>query len=222
MPRIYVISPNCYYTFELPTAQGAEVYVGTAPYCQLSLAGVEGLADRHACITCHGAEYMISDLSGLPMGITANGTPVRSVYLMPGVEYRLGTLSISMAVEGQPPPPPSPAYMGRSVQQQPVYAQAVQPSYTGGPVTLLQPVIMPAPPAPEETRTTSPRLRGRRLSPEALEALKSRSRLKHSSGFPFGKVFFILLVLLIIAFFADLLPIQHEEGLKMLSKMFKN
>lgn len=121
MPRIQIIEPNHVYTFELPVVPGAEVLIGTAPHCQLSLPGVGGLGEVHARISCQPQGYVISDL-GSPYGTLANGVPFHSDYLMLGVEYRMGAACITLlpdaaAMPQQPLPP-----------QQPVAAPAPAPA----------------------------------------------------------------------------------------------
>lgn len=123
MPRIYITEPNHFYTFELPTAPGAEVLIGTAPHCQLALPGVAGLGEVHACISCQPQGYVLSDM-GSPTGTFANGVPIRSEYLMPGVEYRMGAAVITLAAEGMPPMQQPMAAAQPAVPQQAAPQQA--------------------------------------------------------------------------------------------------
>lgn len=208
MPRIYVIAPNCFYTYELPVTPGAEVLIGTAPQCHLLLPGVEGLAGVHACIVCQGADYMISDM-GSPMGTFANGTPVRSVFLMPGVEYRMGSLLISLAVEGMPPP---------------VAPMPVQPWGMPQPMIMQQPLYPAAPPPTNAPPAASPapKSRVKRLNREELNALRSKFNFTQSKKFPFGKLIFLGLVLLCIAFFADWLPIHRSDAQEYLNALVRD
>lgn len=118
MPLIYITEPTHFYTFELPVAPGAEIYIGTAPNCQLALPGVEGLGEVHACISCQPQGYVITDM-GTPYGTLANGVPVQADFLRPGVEYRLGAAVITMPMEGAAAPQPMP--------QQQVMPQTVAP-----------------------------------------------------------------------------------------------
>lgn len=122
MPLIYITAPNIFYTFELPVVSGAEVYVGTAPNCQLSLPGVEGLGEVHACISCQPQGYVITDM-GTPYGTLANGVPIQSDYLCPGVEYRLGAAIITAPAEEAAVPQQQPVMMPQQVVQQPVAQQ---------------------------------------------------------------------------------------------------
>lgn len=119
MPLIYISAPNYYYTYELPATPGAEIYIGTSPQCQLSLPGVEGLAEVHARIACQPQGYVLSDM-GTPYGTLANGVPIQADYLRPGVEYRMGSLVISLPAEAQ--------QMGGAPQQQSFAAAAQQPA----------------------------------------------------------------------------------------------
>lgn len=133
MPRIQIIEPNHFYTFELPVVPGAEVLIGTAPHCQLALPGVAGLAEVHARIVCQPQGYIISDL-GSPYGTTANGAPFHSDYLMLGVEYRMGAAAISLLPdEGMlPPQQMHPQHMAPPMPQQvapaPMPARAAAPA----------------------------------------------------------------------------------------------
>ena len=136
MPLIYVSAPNYYYTYDLPTVPGAEVYVGTSPQCQLSLPGVEGLGEVHASIVCQPQGYVITDL-GTPYGTLANGVPVQADYLRPGVEYRLGSLAISVPMEGAVQQQPAQAAPQQAPAQQPSPAKKAvvkkaSPLKTGG------------------------------------------------------------------------------------------
>lgn len=231
MPRIYVTEPRHFYTYELPVVPGAEVLVGAAPHCHLSLPGVEGLADVHACITCQGQEYMISDL-GSPGGTFANGTPVHSVFLMPGVEYRMGAVVITLAVEGAPPQPQymaPPAFSPQPAPQLPpqpwpVAPQPMQQAY-GAPY-MQQPVYAQpapaaaeAPPAPQAV-SRGPRVR--HLNRDELDELKSRFYNPRSEGFPYGKIIIFILVLLTIAFFANMLPVHREDARNFLNDLFRD
>lgn len=113
MPLIYVTEPNHFYTFELPTVPGAEIYIGTAATCQLALPGVAGLGEVHACISCQPQGYVITDM-GTGYGTFANGAPIQADYLRPGVEYRMGSAVITLPAEGaaapqQPQPLPQQA-----------------------------------------------------------------------------------------------------------------
>lgn len=217
MARIYVSDTQHFYTYELPIVPGAEVYIGTAPNCQLSLPGTPGLADVHACIACQGREYMISDLAS-PGGTFANGTPVRSVFLMPGVEYRMGAAVVMLAVDGAPPPP---QMMPPVPQAQPWGAPP--PQYAPQPVYVAPPAYAPAPqPAAEPKAAAAPRTKMRRLNAEQLDELKSRFYNKPTSGFPFGKIIFFILVLLAIAFFANMLPVHRDDALRFCRDLFRD
>lgn len=99
MPRLRITQPEPGSTYELPCAERAEVVVGTAPYCQLSVPGVVGLAEVHACIVREGAGYVITDLR-TRSGTYADGALIRSTTrMMPGVEYRLGELRMALEDE---------------------------------------------------------------------------------------------------------------------------
>lgn len=123
MPRIQIIEPNHVYTFELPVAPGAEVLIGTAPHCQLSLPGVGGLGEVHARISCQPQGYVISDM-GSPYGTLANGVPLRSDYLMHGVEYRMGAAVITLLPDAAMPQQPMQAQPAAPAYQQPAAAAA--------------------------------------------------------------------------------------------------
>ena len=218
MPSIYVTDPIHFYTFGLPTAPGAEVYIGTASSCQLCLPGAPGLAEVHACITCQGSEYMITDL-GSPGGTFANGSQVRSVFLMPGVEYRMGSVVISLVVENAPPPQQRPMPWGAQpmAPQQPVMMQPVAPQMWAQPQGVAPQVVYTAAPqqvAGSEPAKKAPRAKMRHLSAAELDDLKSRFYSPSSHSFPFGKIILFLLVLLAIAFFANMLPFHREDALR--------
>lgn len=236
MSRIYVSEPSHFYTYELPVTPGAEVYVGTSPNCQLCLPGVDGLAEVHACIVCQGQEYMISDL-GSPQGTFANGTPVRSVFLMPGIEYRLGAVVITLAVEGAPPPQPQypqqPHPMMPPMQQAPQAPPMMQP--WGMPQQPMQPpypqagaqapmgeVAAPSAEQPASSHSAAPRAKMRHLSMDELDALRSRFLQVRSSGFPWFKIIFFILALLTVAFFANMLPIHRDEAKDILNALFRD
>lgn len=131
MPRILISEPQHFYTFDLPIVPGAEVYIGTAPTCQLALPGVEGMAEMHACIVCQPQGYVISDL-GSPYGTFANGVPFQSDYLMHGIEYRMGAAVITLAPDEAVPQ-----------QAVPMPQQAVQPAVQAAPAQAA-PVRKPA------------------------------------------------------------------------------
>lgn len=221
MPKIYAIAPNCYYTFELPTAPGAEVLVGSAPHCHLALSGINGLGEVHAVITCHGNHYMIAD-QGSPAGIYANGTPVRHVNLMPGVEYQLGGLTLVLPVEGAPPPQPwragaPPQMQPFPPQQMPMMPQGQSwpgaPMYQAQPMQqpVIQPVIVAAQPGEQKKRR---KMRG--LSPDELAVLKARYARNHPRSFPFGRIFLLIIVVLIVLLALDLLPIERATVINFL------
>lgn len=219
MSRIYVKEPQHFYTYDLPVVPGAEVYIGSAPNCHLSLPGVPGLAEMHACITCQGQEYLISDL-GSPGGTFANGSPVRSVFLMPGVEYRMGAVIIMLAVEGAPPPPQmapaAPPVQQPWGMQQGFGAPVQQPFYNAQPPYGAPPMQqMPPQPQlqPQDAAPKPPKTKMRRLNADELDELKSRFYNPRKEGFPVSKIFFFILVLLAIAFFANMLPVHREDAL---------
>lgn len=120
MPRIYISEPNHVYTFELPVTPGAEILIGTSPQCRLSLPGVGGLAEVHARIICQPQGYLIVDM-GSTYGTIANGRPVSSEYMMPGVEYRLGAARIQFDA-GMPQAQQQPAAAPVQQQAQPAAA----------------------------------------------------------------------------------------------------
>lgn len=232
MPRLYITEPQHLYTYELPVAPGAEVLIGSAPHCHLALPGVPGLAERHACITCYGHEYMISDL-GSGGGTFANGTPVRSVFLMPGVEYRLGAAVVAFGADGAPPPPqfmappaypvaPGPMPPRQWPPQQPYAAPPYMqmPGY-GQPSGSAAPALPPRQePASSAAAARGPKVR--RLNREELDELKSRFYNPRPHGFPVGKVILFVLVLLAIAFFADMLPVHREDARNFLNALFRD
>lgn len=107
MPRIYITEPNHFYSFDLPVTPGAEVLIGTAPNCQLSLPGVDGLSPLHARIFCQPEGYVIEDL-GSQYGTLANGRPVlQPEFMAYGVEYRMAAAAISLVPEDAPAAQPT-------------------------------------------------------------------------------------------------------------------
>lgn len=149
MPTIYVSAPNVYYTFELPVHLNEEVLVGTAPHCQLSLPGVEGLGEVHASISCQPQGYVITDL-GTPYGTLANGVPIQADYLRPGMEYRMGALTIVLpAVENavmpqqvvQQAPAPQQAPAAAAPKQASVAKKKASPLKTGGAAAAAKPAL---------------------------------------------------------------------------------
>lgn len=198
MPRIYITEPNHFYTFELPTAPGAEVLIGTAPHCQLALPGVGGLGEVHACISCQPQGYVITDL-GSPTGTFANGVPIRSEYVMPGVEYRLGAAVITLAAEGAP--------AQQAMPQQAPAQQAAAPAP--------QPAAAAAAPHAAPKKKASPLKTGAAASKATklgkkdlgnLAAKFDRSRGKNASK----ATFIYVVALLIVAFYAGI-ALHHWE-----------
>lgn len=167
MPLIYITAPNIFYTFELPVVPGAEVYVGTAPTCQLSLPGVDGLGEVHACIACQPQGYVITDM-GSPYGTMANGMPIQADILRPGVEYRLGAAVITLPMEGAMPP-----QQGMPMQM-PMQQQMPMPQ--GVPMQQMPPQQAPA--APSAPKKKNPLKTGGIKSPNAPSAKK------HAAGTP--------------------------------------
>lgn len=77
----------------------AEVVVGTAPYCQLCLPGVAGLAEVHACIKREPQGYVIADLNS-PSGVMVEGSRLcHPTTMRPGLCYMLGELGLTMEAE---------------------------------------------------------------------------------------------------------------------------
>lgn len=222
MPRLYVTEPHHVYTFELPVIPGAEVYIGTSPQCQLSLPGVPGLAEVHACIRCMGAEYVIVDM-GASTGTFVNGVPVSSVSLLPGAECRLGAAIITMMAESSPPPHFFAPVQSPRVVAPPPYGAA--PLSAPPPYGMPQPVYMPhqaqppqqgavVPPAQQQQSSApSSKVKVRRLNAQELDDLKSRFYNPRPEGFPLGKIILFVLLLLAIAFFSNMLPVHREDAL---------
>lgn len=103
MPRLHLTTSALDRMYELPEAEYAEVLVGTAPYCQLSLPQVKGLAEVHACIVHEQQGYVLTDMN-TPAGTLADGVEVRgSVVMRPGVKYRMGALCLTMEDEAAQP-----------------------------------------------------------------------------------------------------------------------
>lgn len=198
MPRIYITEPNHFYTFELPVVPGAEVLIGTAAHCQLSLPGVEGLGEVHACISCQPQGYIISDL-GTPYGTLANGVPLTSDYLMHGVEYRLGAACITLVPEGATAPPPQAA-----APMQPLPPQAAAP---------VQPAPQQAAPAAKKPQLKKPALRasgaaaGTAAPASDLSARFNRTKSNNTATFNFIYV----IVLIIAAVYAGV-ALRHWQN----------
>lgn len=212
MPRIYITEPNHFYTYELPTAPGAEVLIGTAPHCQLALPGVGGLGDVHACISCQPQGYVIADL-GSPTGTFANGVPIRSEFLMPGVEYRLGAAVITLAVEGMPPqqPPmgmPMQPPVGMPPQQPPVAQAAAQQQAQPAAKKKASPLKTGGAAAGGATKIKAAGKAGKAGKSDlaSMAAKFDRSRGKGASR----ATFLYVVVLLVIAFYAGI-ALHHWE-----------
>lgn len=212
MPRIYITEPNHFYTFELPTAPGAEVLIGTAQHCQLALPGVDGLSEVHACISCQPQGYVIADL-GSATGTYANGVPIRSEFLMPGVEYRLGAAVITLeaAMPQQQPmgmPPVQQAPMGMPQQQAPApMAQAPQAA-----TPQAQPATAKKKASPLKTgaaaggATKIKASKGGKNNLTSMAAKFDRTRGKSASQ----ATFLYVVVLLVVAFYAGI-ALHHWE-----------
>lgn len=197
MPRIYITEPNHFYTFELPTIPGAEVLIGTAPHCQLALPGVAGLGEVHASISCQPQGYVMSDM-GSPTGTFANGAPIRSEYMMPGVEYRLGAAVITLAAEDVPQQAaPQPVQQAAPQAQMPAPAAAPQPEAAAKKPTLKKKA------SPLKTgggaKTPKKDLAG-------MAAKFDRSRGKSASQ----ATFIYVVILLVVAFYAGI-ALHHWE-----------
>lgn len=200
MPRIYITEPNHFYTFELPTAPGAEVLIGTAPQCQLALPGVAGLGPVHACISCQPQGYVVADM-GSPTGTFANGVPIQSEYLMPGVEYRMGAAVITLAAEGMPP------------QQQPMGMPQQQPMPQQQAAPTAAPQQQPKKKAsPLKTGAAAAKSAGKAPGKGAkLDLASKAARFDRSRGGAASKANFIyVVVMLVIAFYAGI-ALHHWE-----------
>lgn len=215
MPVIYVKIPNRLYTYQLPEQPGAEVLVGAAPYCQLSLPGVPGLAPVHARIVRTNAEYMIAD-AGSTQGIYANGTQVRSVFLMPGIEYVMGAASIILS-NGRDLPPGGP----------PAWGAAASPAYPPAPAGPAwgSPQAQPAPPVspPAEPTAQAPKRKFKKASREDMSLIRERfSNLSHARTSRKKKYIIWGLLALLVAFFANLLPIKREDAKEFLNRIVRD
>lgn len=210
MPRIYITEPNHFYTYELPTAPGAEVLIGTAPHCQLALPGVAGLGEVHACISCQPQGYVIADL-GSPTGTFANGVPIRSEYLMAGVEYRLGAAVITLEAAVPQPQPGMPPMQQPVPQAAPVASQPVPQAAAPGAQPAAQKKASPL-----KTSTSqggAPKLKAGKGAGKAgktdltsMAAKFDRSRGKGASQ----ATFIYVVVMLVIAFYAGI-ALHHWE-----------
>ena len=218
MPRIYITEPNHFYTFELPTVPGDEVLIGTGPQCRLALPGVAGMGEVHACISCRPQGYVIADL-GSPTGTFANGAPIRSEFLQPGVEYRMGAAVITLAVEGMPPqqPPmgmPQQSPMGMPPQQQPPMGTPPQQAPQAAPAAQQAPAAKAAAPATATAKKKSTVSKakapagkgGRKADLASMAARFDRSRGQAASKF----TFIYVVIMLAIAFYAGI-ALHHWE-----------
>lgn len=93
MPRIYIKNQNQVYAFELPVEPGTEVVLGSAPTSSVLLPAESGVAPVHARVVCQPEGYVIEDLQS-GYGVFQNGRPVQAEYMMPGVDYVLGTVGV--------------------------------------------------------------------------------------------------------------------------------
>lgn len=208
MPRIYITEPNHFYTFELPVVPGAEVLIGTAPHCQLALPGVAGLGEVHACISCQPQGYVIADL-GSPTGTFANGVPIRSEFLRPGVEYRLGAAVIALEGAQQTAPPQQP--MGAAMPQpmpQPAVAQAAAAAAPAGQAAGAKPAVAKKKASPLKTGAAAAANAGKggKKDLSNLAAKFDRNRGKGASQ----ATFVYVIVLLVVAFYAGI-ALHHWE-----------
>ena len=133
MPCIRIIEPEPGSSYELPTAEHAEIVVGSAPYCHLSMPEIEGLAGMHACIVRGAQGYKITDLKS-PGGTLEDGVPIQgSVHMKPGVQYRMGSLCLVLEEEAAAAQAAVQAELLPAVPQMrqpevvPVYVQVPQP-----------------------------------------------------------------------------------------------
>ena len=215
MPRIYITEPNHFYTYELPATPGAEVRIGTSPQCQLALPGVGGLAELHASISCQPQGYVITDM-GSPAGTLANGVPIRTDFLRPGVEYRMGNAVITLAAEGAPAPQqgyapqgyaPAPQGYAPAPQgyvPQPGYAQQPAPQQPAGEQPAAKKPLKKASPLKTGAAASSTKVSGKKLN--AMASKFDRGSRNVSSNL----TYIYVLVLLIVAFYAGI-ALHHWE-----------
>lgn len=198
MPLIYVSEPRHFYTYELPPVVGAEVLIGSAPQCHLSLPGVDGLSEMHARIICQPQGYILEDL-GSAYGTFANGVPIRSDFLRPGVEYRLGAASITLAAEGAP----APQQAQQPAPGQPAAAQAQQKSGAQGGKPVLKKKASPL-----KTGSAAAKAAGK-LNEEDLNAAAKKYDRSRANGGSTATLIYVVLVLL-AAFYAGI-ALHHWE-----------
>ncbi len=85
-------------TYELPAEIGSVYSIGRAADCNLSLPDAEGLAEHHCSLTCTEKGYAIADL-GTETGTYAGENKVEYEFMAEGVQYRLGSISLSYSTE---------------------------------------------------------------------------------------------------------------------------
>ena len=148
MPHLRITEPEPGSAYELPAIEYAEVVVGTAPYCQLCLPEVKGLAAVHACIVCKKQGYMITDLN-TSCGTLEGGVPIRgTVPMKPEVEYRMGDLCVVLEKEPETQRVEAsvvsePAARPSTPEVVPVYVPMQQPMMMPQSVPMQQPMMMP-------------------------------------------------------------------------------
>ena len=176
MPAIYIKNQNQAYAFELPVAPGTEVVLGSAPTCSVCLPVEAGVAPVHARIVCQPEGYVIEDLQS-GYGTFQNGRPVQAEYMMPGVDYMLGSVGICLNPQ-------------------------VGVSYPGGgvPQSIQQEPQQPSAPTPvkKTLRRKTVAAKGA-LDAKELQALASRYR--RSGGGGMAKQLYVI-ILLIVGFYA--------------------
>lgn len=173
MPHLRITAQDYSDTYALPSNAYAEVVVGTAPYCQLSLSWVKGLAEVHACIVREQRGYVMTDMNA-PGSTLADGKLLQGPALMkPGVVYSMGELSVELVEDTAPEPPektPEPP-------QEPPQATRPQPEIIPIFVPVPQPIVQPQPivPQPPPQQKAMPAAQPQRPAPPRRKS-KNKAR----------------------------------------------
>ena len=150
MPQLTITTTAGRYTAALPDTPGTELLVGSSPRCHVRVPSLPGFEGEHARITCISPQqYMITNLGTKAGGTQANGLMLQApTLLMPGVEYRMGELSMQL-----------------TDNQMPAQAPIV-----------LQPMYIPIPSGAAAEESTGRRIGGQKLSRKEKRHLSGLTR----------------------------------------------
>lgn len=216
--------------------------MGCAPYCRIVLPEVSGVAPLHACIVREERGYIVTDMTA-PVQVRENGSSARpSLLLEPGVERRLGVLSIELEAEPQvvqaepvqvlpaqaEPLQILPARMplmqelpGHMAQQ--ITANAPMPQSMGAPVQVV-PIVINMPTAPPREQKTV--IRTSKFTKQEASLLIARfHRHKMHNSCLWMLIWMLLTLLFLIALTCLAIPVFFpeisKEGDKLMESFLK-